>query len=409
VTVVNPTPSDCFAGAGCLDSAFGTSGKLVVHFGGDTDLINDAVTQPDGKIVVGGYRLIGDPVNDNFTWAIARFQSDGSPDTSFGTAGLVLTGTGWASRVALQSDGKIVVAGYRQAQSVVMRFTSSGAADATFGTGGTVISGIANSVGFIGLALQTDGKILVGSTSTTTGGYVSRYLSTGALDKTFGQKGTASVVNISAPKIALQSTGKIILAGSDLSSHHSLVARLTAAGAFDTTFGSRGETTVVMGDTDNFRSVSVSTADDSIAAAGVAGTGASQNMSIVRLTANGAMVTSFGNAGRLLLDMHGDTDWDFGVYAHPDGRTVFGGYAFTAGHLHKNVIVGRLTASGAFDSSFGVGGVTETDFGPVLNGSAVGMAITGGRITLVGYVLDFTTTTDPTLAPQYAMIARYFQ
>ena len=101
--------------SGTLDPAFASGGKTTIDFGGDQDEANAMAVQPDGKIVVAG-------TTGNFMgkhkFALARLQPDGVLDTTFGTDGKVTLDLGdkfdSASGVALQADGKIVVAGSDQ-------------------------------------------------------------------------------------------------------------------------------------------------------------------------------------------------------------------------------------------------------------------------------------------------------
>jgi uncharacterized delta-60 repeat protein len=97
---------------GLLDTSFGIGGKVTTAIGNASDYVNSIALQSDGKIVVAGNSYNGS--NDDF--AVVRYNTDGSPDTSFGTGGKVTTAIGasydFVSSIALQSDGKIVVAGY---------------------------------------------------------------------------------------------------------------------------------------------------------------------------------------------------------------------------------------------------------------------------------------------------------
>ena len=127
---------------GNVDLTFGSGGLTTTDDGSSYDTVRDMVLQPDGKIVVAGY------VSNSDTSGIllARYNPDGSLDTTFGTGGKTLT-TGYSvssPALALQSDGKIVLAGYRYVNSttgydfLVLRYDASGRLDSSFGTGGAV-------------------------------------------------------------------------------------------------------------------------------------------------------------------------------------------------------------------------------------------------------------------------------
>lgn len=161
------------AAPGDLDPTFGTGGKVVTDFGGPGGAHAVAIL-PDGKIVVAGAGLVnpGDNVTD---LALARYNADGTLDQTFGAGGVVFTDLGrdesWFA-VALQSDGKIVVGGGSgfafPSSAVLGRFNPDGSPDTSFGTGGVVTTDFGGfgcgdiSAGIQALALQpSDGKIVV--------------------------------------------------------------------------------------------------------------------------------------------------------------------------------------------------------------------------------------------------------
>src|SRR5262245_39163322 len=145
--------------SGALDPSFGTGGKVTTDFGGSAGVSSFAL-QPDGKIVAAG----GAFINGSPAFALARYNSNGALDAGFGAGGKVTTGFGGryerATSVALQPDGKIVVAG----QSVIdlfndfllARYNSDGALDNTFGAGGKVFTDFGFSAEAFSVAVQPD-------------------------------------------------------------------------------------------------------------------------------------------------------------------------------------------------------------------------------------------------------------
>lgn len=251
------------------DQSFGLNGKVASPAGIEGDGV---ALQPDGKIIVSGVARIGTQQQ----FMIARFLSSGDLDLAFGTNGSTTTAFGNANAlralaVALQSDGKIVAAGRGGGPSEVdfgvARLNSDGSLDSTFGNGGTV------STHFPGpgtsfdeahaLAIQPDGKILVAgetdSLSTGAGFGVARYLTNGTLDPSFGTGGlvafTYGMRRAIAYAIGLQSSGKIIVSGqladTDVSGYSGgvVMARLTSNGDLDSTFGSGGIATTKIAST----------------------------------------------------------------------------------------------------------------------------------------------------------------
>ena len=198
---------------GTLDTTFGGTGHVVTDFGGD-DLGLAVALQADGKIVVSGQS------NNNF--AIARYLSSGTLDTTFGGTGKMTSHFGWATSVAVQADGKIVVAG-GNGDFVVDRFNSDGSPDSTFGVGsGSVTTDFGYDDGGDALALQPDGRIVVAGHIYASGSIsvgVACYNTNGSLDTSFGS-GTGKVTtyinsNIPGDALALQADGKIVVAGAN--------------------------------------------------------------------------------------------------------------------------------------------------------------------------------------------------
>src|SRR6266508_6659951 len=244
------------AAPGDLDTSFGTGGKVTTSFGSRYDEIDGLVLQPDGKIVAAGRATVGGVSK----FGLARYNTDGSLDASFGTGGKVTTalGSNTAGRgLALQPDGKIVVTGYTYTGPTdlfaLARYHADGSLDSSFGTGGTVTTAFAGGydVGFR-VALQPDGKILVVGfdyDGTRTYFALARYDANGSLDTSFGSGGkvtTAIGSSVdSARDVKVQADGKIVAVGYSSSSGSSsfTLVRYNTNGSFDTGFGTGGKVT----------------------------------------------------------------------------------------------------------------------------------------------------------------------
>jgi uncharacterized delta-60 repeat protein len=176
---------------GSQDTLFGSNGRVITNFGA-TELALTLVLQPDGKIVVAG-RTNKPAPNGNFDFALARYESAGTLDLTFGTAGLVTTDFGGsvdrAFAMALQPDGKLVVVGDSDANFALARYNSDGSLDPSFGTGGKVITTFGGTDQASAVILQPDGKIVVAG-QTDTGVSIdfalARYMPNGSLDGAFG-------------------------------------------------------------------------------------------------------------------------------------------------------------------------------------------------------------------------------
>ncbi|HEY7115220.1 MAG TPA: PKD domain-containing protein [Tepidisphaeraceae bacterium] len=279
-----------FNADGSLDTTFAPdhSGKVVVDFAGDFDQASSVAVQADGKIVATGTATIA--FNANF--ALVRLNADGTLDAGFGAAHNGKIAIEWSgayaesTSVAVQSDGRILAAGYASsyatgsADAAVVRFNTDGSLDATFGSGGfdlvdfTGADDIARAI-----AVGADGKILLaGYSSDHTGQYdfvVARLNPDGSVDDTLGGSGVILTdfagTNDQAYALAVHADGKIVLVGStEVNGQLDFaVARFNPDGSLDTTFGPAhtGQVTLDMGMDDTASGVLVG-ADDSILVVG---------------------------------------------------------------------------------------------------------------------------------------------
>ena len=161
---------------GMLDPSFGTAGKVSTVFGNRADIAQCMAIQPDGKIVVAGYASY---TSTGYHFAIARYNPDGSPDNSFGTSGQTtvsfLQGSAFCTAIALQPDGRIVLGGYIQSVGNsddfgIARLFANGTIDFGFGNGGMITTDFSHSVDQIAsLMIAAGGKILAAGRSSTDG------------------------------------------------------------------------------------------------------------------------------------------------------------------------------------------------------------------------------------------------
>jgi len=261
---------------GSIDRTFGDSGAHVVAFNGFDEQPTALGIQPDGKIVVAGWTLA--PFGGGYDFAVARFNTDGSLDTTFGVAGTVTTdflasdGSGadnYAYALGIQSDGKIVVGGVKHLHSnddfALARYNSNGSLDGTFGDGGRVTTDFSDDDAAYAVAIQADGKIVAagGGSAGPSGLRLARYNANGSLDTSFGNGGKVTSLN-DATGLALQPDGRIVTS-SDANGF--VVRRFTSAGAPDLTFGLAGAVNTNFAGTNEARSVAVQS-DGKIVAAG---------------------------------------------------------------------------------------------------------------------------------------------
>ena len=332
-----------------IDRGFGRDGRVVVDFGGSDDVYAVAV-QPDGKIVVAG------ETSNKSDAVVARVNADGSPDRGFGADGVAVIESAAGETlyaVALQPDGKIVVAGHTSSgqNGIVYRLNANGSPDKGFGTEGAAVVDSAGSETLQAVAIQPDGKIVAaGWTTSNKDLAVYRLTAQGKPDDSFdddGARGIDAGGEEKAYGLALQPDGKIVVAGYTWTNRVlPLVARFTTTGKPDPTFGPDGWRTL-----ENLGILFgvLVQPDGRIVAAGEAG--ASDDAGVFRLGVDGLPDKSFAGDGTLVLDT-GDSERALALALQPDGRIVVGGSTDAA----DDGVVWRVNGNGTRDQGFGQDG-----------------------------------------------------
>jgi uncharacterized delta-60 repeat protein len=363
------------AQAGLLDPGFGGGdGVLAEQLSPSPsgDVAYAVVVQPDGKIVTAG-RARTQP-NGLSSFAITRHHADGTLDTGFGSGGQVTAFSGhnvFCFDVRLDASGRIVAAGrvYVSGQwdVGVLRLTSSGALDGTFGTGGLVhFAFAANATAdyATALAVQPDGKTVVAGFANRPNGQhiaVARLSANGSLDKSFGTKGIAVLGSlgdggfVSRRALALQPDGRILVGGGTTTSAHWSVLRLNANGSPDGSFGSGGVVNTSFGTSNSLSGMALQP-DGKIVAVGLfrtAPTPSPSYFAAARYLPGGAFDSSFGVSGVVLSAVE-CVPSQCAVQA--DGSIVTGiTLASVADDTHMTLF--RLLGSGLHDAGFGTNGL----------------------------------------------------
>ncbi|MBI3456793.1 MAG: hypothetical protein HY002_13540 [Candidatus Rokubacteria bacterium] len=371
-------PGQLHAAAGDLDPTFGTGGKVTTDFGG-TDSARALALQPDGKIVVAGFTEFSGQ-----DFALARYNPDGTLDLGFGSGGKVTTDFGpgdvAGQGLALQPDGKIVVAGRTGAAFALARYQPNGTLDASFGTGGKVTSPAG--AGWA-VALQADGKIVVAGGAG--GGFaLARYNPDGTLDASFGSGGTVTTSFGFASQqsfgVAIQADGKIVAVGQALAPCcvAMALARYNPDGTLDAGFGSGGK--VLIGGNVHSGAAVALQPDGKIVVAGQGLGTVGVDFLLVRLSPNGALDASFGSGGLVFTDLGTPTSLESarGVAIQSDGKIIVAG---TQGNRFALV---RYNSNGTLDSSFGSGGKVLTSFGFSTDGAFAVVIQPNGKIVVAG-------------------------
>jgi uncharacterized delta-60 repeat protein len=399
--------------SGSPDNTFGSSGTVTTDITPNSDGATDVVIQTDGKIVVAGQGSTGGVFTNVFL--LARYKTDGSLDSSFGTNGTVTTsfteGSANARAVALQTDGRILVVGDAHPLAgayfnALARYKADGTPDSTFGTNGKVAKSVGVYCDLYDVAIQTDGKIVVvGSFQSTTGGTVfvglQRYKTNGTLDSTFGINGTVTRgpgVDNRGFALALQSDGKIVIAGSTKltsgGTNDFLTFRFKTNGTPDSTFGTLGRVSTSITSLDDAAQAVAIQSDGKIVVAGYGGSASTTvQWAVVRFSSSGAPDSTFGTNGiarPTLVGTGAGSNFLSDMILLTSGKFVLGGVAAPTTGTQDFMLV-QLKSNGSIDSTFGntanngAFGEVFTDFGPGGNDAAQALAQqTDGKIVAVG-------------------------
>jgi uncharacterized delta-60 repeat protein len=366
-----------YTAGGSLDPTFGDQGRVTTNVTGD-DVAEAVAALPDGRVVTAGYSSL----SNGRVFTLEAFDGQGTDPsfptvtTSFGSSGAL------AYAVTGGPNGEIVAAGDSMSGSAhhiaIARYDSGGSPESSFGTGGKVVNPLATVDGARGVALQSGGKVLVAGTAIESGGLtdflVARYNPDGSLDSGFGSDGVVRTSFVSAAyahAIAVQPDGRIVVAGragSDVA-----LARYTAGGSLDTSFGSGGK---VVGPPGAATALALQP-DGKI----VVGGSASDAFAVLRYTPGGMLDGAFGSDGQVTTAI-GASSTATSVALQPNGKIVAAGWSENGSP--RVFAVARYLPDGSLDTAFSSGGTATATIG-ALGAEANGVAIpTDGSIFVAG-------------------------
>ncbi len=396
-----------FAQDGTLDNSFGLNGKARFAVPGLADQSNVLALQSDGKIVTAG------PYTNGGSWDIVlvRLNYDGTPDNSFGTLGKVTTqvtaGNDVPYGIAIQSDGKIVVAGYgsngTDVDVMIIRYNTDGSLDNSFDGDGIVLTNLGGGEIAYGIAIQPDGKIvLAGQANNPAEPAAFRYNSNGSLDNSFDGDGvvifTGSPTNDGMRAgLALQTDGKIVMGGLDNYSggnFHGELVRLNANGSPDNSFGTNGLVTFLGLPFSLFYAMTIQS-DGKIIGTGAGATSTNPGSSgglIVRFNSDGTIDNSFNGTGYNLLQI-GYGSGVYGITQQSNGKLIGAGSARFADPVTSAITydfsITRYNTDGTFDNAFDGDGVKVVQFGfNVDDGAGPILLQANGQYVAAGFVLN---------------------
>lgn len=374
-----------------LDKDFDNDGKLLATIGATATTFNAVTLQSDGKIVV-----VGQSSNDTNTQrviTVVRYLPNGQFDTSFGslkngivTESIRASTDTKAMDVALQADGKIVVAAMAQdsTEFIVVRLLPNGTLDTTFAGTGKAITPMVESgktVEVQSLAIQNDGKIVVAGRREVDANNSSialvRYTADGSLDTSFGNEGKViTALGTGADEandIDIQKDGKIIVVGKSFNGKvdDAVVVRYQANGTLDNTFGIKGVTTFSLGDGGTVLYALERQEDGGILVAGSSQNGSYQNFVLARLLSSGILDNSFGNGSGKVVVSFGEVNSEaYSIEIQSDGNILLGGYAEKSKD-YPLFALARLSNNGTIDATFGSDGKILTGISSLSNAEKI--------------------------------------
>ncbi len=404
-------PLYMYAADGDLDISFGNNGVATTDFEDRDNYGNDVAIQNDGKIVVLGYS----PGTTKADLSMARYNSDGTLDDSFGSGGKVMTdfnnhGTVGKS-VTLQNNGKIVVTGHTSDGThmgvALARYNPDGSLDTSFNSDGKLTAFIGESDSYgLDVIVDSHSKIVVAGRAYGASYHncaLARFNADGTLDTSFASVGWTMADVGSASScyaLALQSDGKIVAVGSN---NDFIIARYNNDGTLDNTFGTNGMvSTDITNHGDTAKGVIIQN-DGKIVIAGSSTNSDSytDSMALARYNSDGTLDTSFGTEGIVTTYIEANyINFATDIVLQPDGKLIVSGYSWTLpidGYVDV-FIIARYNVDGSLDDTFGTNGIVQTHFG-VAEDHAHALALQpDGDIVVVG-----ETATELQLLPAHGI------
>ncbi|HYV92540.1 MAG TPA: T9SS type A sorting domain-containing protein [Chitinophagales bacterium] len=337
---------------GSIDNSFG---QVVTEVSGNyqEDAAYAAAIQTDGKIIAAGITCHTWLYDVYHEFALVRYNTNGTLDSNFGDNGIVKTSFGlladaYANSVVIQSDGKIILGGYKKYNYlnhdfILVRYNTDGSVDSSFGDEGIVITSFGDYTDSYGrsLALQANGKIvMVGSSydSNNSPNYaIARYNTDGSLDSSFSADGLLTFdfdgESDEAHAIAIQTDGKMVVAGysrldsAQLTQNNFSIARIDTDGTLDVSFSGDGKNVTDFNSQNDHAACIAIQNDNKIVVGGYSRYG-DQDFELARYNSNGTIDLSFGSLGKVTTSFFPNYSGDeaYSVVIQSDGKIVLAGF-----------------------------------------------------------------------------------
>ena len=369
--------SQAQAAPGDWDRSYGQNGRLSFEIPGVTFTVHDWLQQPDGRIVIVGHTTNSAAFNENSELIVARFNANGTPDTSFDGDGHVrfefVSSTAGATNLERQSDGKLLVVGqagiaYNEAR--LLRLNVDGSRDVNYGNGGEVSIRYPTSTTILNpmVKLAPDGAaILVGrflanaSNPLSESVVATRVTSAGTIDASFGTAGNAFLQgssNLFPEAVSIGADGSIVVGGAigPYNNASPFIGRLMSTGQ-PASFGTGGVVIVPFLTGEGAISSLVVTANGQVVAAGIRHDNYGNALAFVaRFNGDGTLDPTFGSAGRIVSAASGIAS----ILVESDGKIVVAG---GVNEQASSAFLARYNNDGSPDVAFGSRGISRTDFG----------------------------------------------
>jgi len=402
IPTITNTPTVTSTLSAICAGGFDHDGIAITDIGSQTEDFAQAMAiQADGKLLAAGYSTDGQTL---YQLATVRYNTDGSIDSSFGINGRVLTSIdGFTSQtlaLAVQTDGKIIAAGYIytgvENELAIIRYDQTGTLDPAFGNGGVVTSNLIEAAR--SLVIQPDGKLIMEGPSHGHFGLV-RYNPDGSLDTDFNATGLITTgINsdgnqLEAPisnlptdflaRLSLQPDGKILAVGS--SNGGLTLLRYNPDGSPDVTFDGDGEVTTSLGSFFFGNDVIVQP-DNKLVVAGytVESPANPLEYALARYNPDGSLDPTFGTDGLVTSALTNDDSVASNLYLLPDGKIMVPGIVWGLRSDYSNFALARYNSDGTLDSTFGTDGFVNTAVGQDYNYVRGSVQQPDGKIVILG-------------------------
>ncbi|QNK77968.1 T9SS type A sorting domain-containing protein [Winogradskyella sp. PAMC22761] len=345
---------------GALDTSFGTNGITTLDINNQDDRANQSALQSDGKIIT-----VGEGRNTTTDIIIARFNSNGILDNSYGVNGIFTYDSGdgdFAKSIAVLPDNKVIIGSRIFQNYVIMKITETGSLDNSFGTNGIVTTDLGYLDIITDLKVHSDGKILItgfssrfDSVDDTEDKTLIRYNSDGSLDTSFNNTGIIFSSFEDGKKdrgqsISIQPDGKIVITGTsedDLGYKNIALSRYNNNGSIDSSFGTNGTTFTNYSD-DDYSYSSLIQSDGKIVIGGFSynDSTSQRDFILVRYNSDGNIDNTFGNNGITTTDLNNNSsDYGFSLAFQSDNKLLIAGFTYENGGTLDSVIA-RYTING---------------------------------------------------------------